>query len=107
MKAELDVNHCYLQIISVDVYLSVDELKERETRFEQNYNISLWLLAFFTQTLDRFIFETPFTKTGKAHGEMGEQYKRKTILTVEGVFPYMKKRLKVIDKKEVVVPRVY
>jgi hypothetical protein len=51
---------------------------------------------------DRFIFETPFTKKGgQVHGDMSEQYKRKTILTVEATFPYLKRRLKIIEKQEV------
>lgn len=37
--------------------------------FERNNNIR------------RFAFETPFTKTGKSHGSLVEQLKRKTILT--------------------------
>jgi len=87
-KSDLEVDHCYLQIISLDVYLTPEELKSRETIFEQNFNIK------------RFIFETPFTKSGKAHGDMAEQYKRKTILTVESSFPYLKKRLKIVHKSE-------
>lgn len=27
------------------------------------------------------MFETPFTKDGKAHGEIDKQYKRRTVLT--------------------------
>jgi hypothetical protein len=50
---------------------------------------------------ERFIFETPFTKSGKAHGDTAEQYKRKTVLTLESYFPYLKKRLKVVQKSEV------
>ncbi len=44
----------YLQIVSVDEYLEPHELKERLTPFERKFN------------LKRFIFETPFTTTGKA-----------------------------------------
>jgi len=61
---------------------------------EQNFNINA------------FIFEIPFTKSGKAHGEMADQYKRKTILVVEAAFPHLKKRLKVIDKREIEVPPI-
>lgn len=47
------------------------------------------------------MFSTPFTPTGKAHGDIAEQWKRKTILTVENSFPYIKKRIKVSLKQEV------
>jgi hypothetical protein len=49
----------------------------------------------------RFIFETPFTASGKAQGDFKEQMKRKTILTTELPFPYVKKRILVKEKKEV------
>lgn len=51
----------------------------------------------------RFIFATPFTKTGKAHGELHEQCKRKTILTVANHFPYVKTRIQVVHRKQIVL----
>eukprot|EP01113_Clastostelium_recurvatum_P012359 TRINITY_DN1641_c0_g1_i2.p1 TRINITY_DN1641_c0_g1~~TRINITY_DN1641_c0_g1_i2.p1 ORF type:complete len:1978 (-),score=555.53 TRINITY_DN1641_c0_g1_i2:59-5992(-) len=91
--AALDASKGYLQVISVDPFLTESELVERPTPIEQNFNIAA------------FTFEVPFTKTGKAHGDMAEQYKRKTILRVEAAFPYLLKRMKVIDKKEIeIVP---
>lgn len=44
---------------------------------------------------------TPFTLDGRAHGELNEQYKRKTILTTSHAFPYIKTRINVIHKDEV------
>ena len=49
----------------------------------------------------RFIFVTPFTPSGKAHGELSNQYKRKTILTVANAFPYIKTRINVTQREEV------
>ena len=49
----------------------------------------------------RFIFATPFTPDGNPHGELHEQYKRKTILTTSNHFPYVKTRIKVEDRKQV------
>ena len=91
VTSELNPDHLYLQIISLDVYLTEEELQLRSSLFEQNNNI------------DRFIFETPFTKSGRVHGDMAEQYKKKIILQVEDVFPYIKKRLRVISKTESIV----
>ena len=45
--------------------------------------------------------ETPFTKSGKAHGELDEQYLRRTIYTTESAFPYLKKRLRVVSKQDI------
>jgi len=50
-------------------YFSSQELLERTTSFERNDKIC------------KFVFETPFTRSGKAHGSPAEQYMRKTILT--------------------------
>lgn len=50
-------------------YFDDEELEVRPTLFERNNNIR------------RFIYETPFTVSGKAHGSLTEQCKRKTILT--------------------------
>jgi len=86
----LDPAHLYIQIVSVDPYLVPDELKVRKTPFEQNTN------------LNKFIFEIPFTKSGKAHGEsVTEQWKKKVILITQSYFPYMKKRLLIIKKEEI------
>lgn len=44
---------------------------------------------------------TPFTLDGRAHGDLHEQYKRKTILTTSHAFPYIKTRINVLHKEEV------
>ena len=66
----LNSGFCYwLQITYVQPYFDDEELELRPTLFERNNNIR------------RFIYETPFTVSGKAHGSLTEQCKRKTILT--------------------------
>ena len=59
------------------------ELRDRVTAYERNHNIC------------RFIFSTPFTADGSPHGDLAEQYKRKTILTTVNHFPYIKTRIQV------------
>ena len=66
--ATLDPAFAYIQLTHVRPYFEANELSERLTDFERNNNIN------------RFVYETPFTRTGKAHGEVHEQWKRKTIL---------------------------
>lgn len=65
-------------------------MKDRLTNFEKNFN------------LRRFMYTTPFTKSGRPRGELNEQYKRKTILTTMHAFPYIKTRINVIQKEEVI-----
>lgn len=45
------------------------EIEDRKTDFEMHHNIN------------RFVFETPFTLSGKKHGGVEEQCKRRTVLT--------------------------
>eukprot|EP01137_Pigoraptor_chileana_P018685 Opistho-2@78585 len=84
--ANLDPEKAYAQITFVEPYFDEYELKDRITQFERLHN------------LRRFIFDTPFTDSGKAHGSIDDQKKRKTILTVEAAFPYLKRRIQVIDR---------
>lgn len=63
-------------------------MKDRLTNFEKNFN------------LRRFMYTTPFTKSGRPRGELNEQYKRKTIITTMHAFPYVKTRINVIQKEE-------
>ena len=60
------------------------EARRRVTSFEKNFNIK------------EFIFSTPFTPDGNPHGELKDQYKRKTILETEKHFPYVKTRIEVL-----------
>ena len=47
------------------------------------------------------MYETPFTPSGKPHGELVTQYKRKTILTAANSFPYVKTRVNVVHREQV------
>ncbi|XP_032443379.1 dedicator of cytokinesis protein 7 isoform X1 [Xiphophorus hellerii] len=90
-KSKLDPNKAYLQITYVEPYFDTYELKERITYFDKNYN------------LRTFMYCTPFTLDGRAHGDLHEQYKRKTILTTSHAFPYIKTRVNVIHKEEIIL----
>eukprot|EP01094_Clydonella_sp_ATCC50884_P026649 TRINITY_DN7381_c0_g1_i1.p1 TRINITY_DN7381_c0_g1~~TRINITY_DN7381_c0_g1_i1.p1 ORF type:complete len:1788 (-),score=632.22 TRINITY_DN7381_c0_g1_i1:302-5233(-) len=82
----------YIQILGVDPYLDAEDMELRRSPFERRFNLS------------RFIFEAPFTASGKAHSDdIREQQKKKTIMTTENPFPYVIKRLKVVDKTELVL----
>lgn len=59
----------YIQVSHVVPYFTANEYAERHTKFEQENQIS------------RFVFETPFTATGKAQGNIVDQWIKKTILT--------------------------
>ncbi|KAM9744074.1 dedicator of cytokinesis protein 8 isoform 1-T1 [Menidia menidia] len=87
-RKQLNPNKAYIQITYVEPYFDDYEMKDRLTNFEKNFN------------LRRFMYTTPFTKSGRPRGELNEQYKRKTILTTMHAFPYVKTRLNVIQKEE-------
>ncbi|XP_073399582.1 dedicator of cytokinesis protein 11 isoform X2 [Dendrobates tinctorius] len=86
---DLDVKFAHIQITYVKSYLEEQELTDRRTDFERNHNIS------------RFVFETPYTLSGKKHGSVEEQCKKRTILTTSNTFPYVKKRIPVIYEHQV------
>ncbi|XP_045470639.1 dedicator of cytokinesis protein 9 isoform X1 [Harmonia axyridis] len=84
---ELDPKLAYIQVTHVTPYFEKEQLEERQTEFEQNHDINC------------FMFETPFTKDGKARGTPEEQWKRRTILETEYSFPYVKKRIRANTKR--------
>ncbi|XP_040062759.1 dedicator of cytokinesis protein 7 isoform X2 [Ixodes scapularis] len=89
--SRLHPEKAYIQITYVEPYFDMYELRERHTYFDKNYNIK------------RFVYATPFTPDGRAHGDLHEQYKRKTIVTVANSFPYVKTRIQVVERKQVVL----
>lgn len=72
---DLDSKYAYIQVTHVTPYLEEKELVDRKTDFEKSHNIR------------RFVFEMPFTISGKKQGGVEEQCKRRTILTSR--YPYM------------------
>ncbi|XP_063793575.1 dedicator of cytokinesis protein 11 isoform X2 [Pseudophryne corroboree] len=86
---DLDLKFAHIQITYVKPFLEEQELSDRKTDFEKNHNIS------------RFVFETPYTLSGKKHGSVEEQCKKRTILTTSNSFPYVKKRIPVIYEHQV------
>ncbi|CAG9768957.1 unnamed protein product [Ceutorhynchus assimilis] len=85
----LDPDKAYIQITYVEPYFEQFELRYRQTHFDRNFNIK------------KFVYATPFTMTGKAHGELKDQYKRKTILTTSVHFPYVKTRIQVVARIQI------
>uniref|UniRef100_A0A8C7I7J7 Dedicator of cytokinesis 10 n=1 Tax=Oncorhynchus kisutch TaxID=8019 RepID=A0A8C7I7J7_ONCKI len=84
---DLDSKYAYIQVTYVVPYFDNKEQQEKKTDFERHHNIN------------RFVFETPFTLTGKKHGDVEEQCKRRTILTTNSTFPYLKKRIQVVEQQ--------
>nr|XP_027829538.2 dedicator of cytokinesis protein 9 isoform X9 [Ovis aries] len=81
---DLDSKYAYIQVTHVIPFFDEKELQERKTEFERSHNIR------------RFMFEMPFTQSGKRQGGVEEQCKRRTILTAIHCFPYVKKRIPVM-----------
>ncbi|KAL6467684.1 hypothetical protein MHYP_G00233610 [Metynnis hypsauchen] len=84
---DLDPRFAYIQVTYVVPYFDEKEQQEKKTDFERHHNIN------------RFVFETPFTLSGKKHGDVEEQCKRRTILTTSSMFPYLKKRIQVVKQQ--------
>ncbi|KAM6909379.1 dedicator of cytokinesis protein 11 isoform 2-T2 [Xenentodon cancila] len=86
---ELDFKFAHIQVTFVKPYFEDKEAPEKKTDFEKCHNIS------------RFVFETPYTLSGKKHGGVEEQCKRRIVLTTANTFPYVKKRIEVVGEKQV------
>jgi hypothetical protein len=98
----------YVQVTYVEPYFDTSELQHRPTHFDRNYNLSKISLFSLEEKnyfyLERFMYASPFTMdTNRAHGSLPEQYKRKTILTVERAFPYVKTRVGIIDRERLIL----
>ncbi|XP_069915195.1 dedicator of cytokinesis protein 6 isoform X3 [Oryctolagus cuniculus] len=93
-KSKLDPHKAYIQITYVEPHFDTYELKDRVTYFDRNYG------------LRTFLFCTPFTPDGRAHGELPVQYKRKTLLSTDHAFPYIKTRIRVCHREETVLTPV-
>ncbi|XP_034021009.1 dedicator of cytokinesis protein 11 isoform X2 [Thalassophryne amazonica] len=85
---DLDAKLAYIQVTFVKPYFEEKEAPEKKTDFEKCHNIN------------RFVFETPYTLSGKKHGGVEEQCKRRTVLTTANTFPYVKKRVEVVGEKQ-------
>jgi len=60
----------------------------------------------YTNAIKEFIMSMPFTKTGKAQGDVADQWLKKIRLRTNGAFPYMLKRLCVSKQEQTDVPPV-
>ena len=83
--------YCLTEFNNFHFVFVFSELRDRVTAYERNHNIC------------RFIFATPFTTDGSPHGDLADQYKRKTILTTVNHFPYIKTRIQVAQQKQIVL----
>ncbi|KAJ3585738.1 hypothetical protein NHX12_014457 [Muraenolepis orangiensis] len=86
---DLEAKFAYVQVTFVKPFFEEKEAPEQKTDFEKCHN------------LQRFVFETPYTLTGKKHGGVEEQCKRRTVLTTSHAFPYVKKRVEVASERHV------
>ncbi|KAI8427422.1 hypothetical protein MSG28_001968 [Choristoneura fumiferana] len=114
--ASLPADKAHIQITYVEPHFEPHELRARTTHFERNYNINHLRGAALLAVRDahayhelqanyikRFMYATPFTAGGRAHGDIAEQCKRKTILTTAHHFPYVKTRIQVVARTQIIL----
>jgi len=79
----------HIQVISVEPHYAKYKAMGRVGSFELNHLV------------DEFLLETPFTKSGKARGDVKAQCMRHLIMKVETgtSFPYVKKRLRIVQQE--------
>ncbi|WKX95563.1 hypothetical protein Q1695_012204 [Nippostrongylus brasiliensis] len=91
VRSSLQASKAYLQITYLEPYFEKWERRRRPTYFERCHKIK------------RFMYATPFTRHGKAHGDLQDQYKRRTILSTQHSFPYVKTRIRVVEREQKVL----
>ncbi|XP_046402811.1 dedicator of cytokinesis protein 9 [Ischnura elegans] len=86
----LDPKLAHIQVTHVVPYFERPPWMARVTSFDRHHDIR------------HFVFETPFVEGGGGtHSEeLHLQWKKRTILTMEYSFPYMKKRILVVERRE-------
>jgi len=87
--SKLNPNIAYIQITFCEPYFTPEELAQRDSVYDRNMNIN------------RFVFDTPYTPSGKPHGTVEDQHMKRTMLTTEYYFPYIKKRIRVSGRQEI------
>lgn len=89
-RSKQDPNKVYIAIMFCEPFHTLEELKVKPTYFDRINGVT------------KFFYEVPYTLSGKARGEVEDQYKRKIIMKTDKPFPYIKKRLQVVatDKIE-------
>ncbi|KAL6509840.1 MAP kinase Spk1 [Orobanche gracilis] len=93
---ELEPGVCYLQITAVDPVMEDEDLESRRERRLFS------LLSTGARVFDRFLFDTPFTKSGKTQqGGLEDQWKRRTVVETEGSFPALVNRLQVTKSESI------
>ncbi|KAF3437418.1 hypothetical protein FNV43_RR20171 [Rhamnella rubrinervis] len=78
---ELEPGVCYLQITAADPLMEDEDLGSRTERIFSLSTGSVRACVF-----DHFLFDTLFTKNGKSHGGLEDQWKRRTVLQTGGSF---------------------
>eukprot|EP01125_Pyxidicula_operculata_P015717 TRINITY_DN535_c1_g1_i1.p1 TRINITY_DN535_c1_g1~~TRINITY_DN535_c1_g1_i1.p1 ORF type:complete len:1661 (-),score=335.16 TRINITY_DN535_c1_g1_i1:2922-7904(-) len=91
-NTQVNLNDCdpdklYIQIGAVEPFFGEDEISKRTTDWKRAYNIN------------QFVMDQPFTKSGGTHGSHTDQWIRRTTFTVEKSFPFVEKRILIVDKK--------
>ncbi|KAL6549109.1 MAP kinase Spk1 [Orobanche hederae] len=93
---ELEPGVCYLQITAVDPVMEDEDLGSRRERRLFS------LLSTGARVFGRFLFDTPFTKSGKTQqGGLEDQWKRRTVVETEGSFPALVNRLQVTKSESI------
>ncbi|KYR00713.1 DOCK family protein [Tieghemostelium lacteum] len=91
-ETTLQEDAIYIQIVNVEPYIDNGNVDIGVSQFDQYFNLT------------SFISEVAFSQEGKAiQQDIAKQQKKKTIFSVNMAFPYVKNRLEIKDKKEIIL----
>jgi len=90
-RSELNPQIAYFQIASVTPYHNEEELSRRNTQWARNFNITC------------FLWERMLVQDAKIQVPVKERRKVKTFLYTKIPFPYLKTRLEVVRREQVIL----
>jgi len=98
--AKLEKDKNFIQLGAVQPYFGEQGSKNTDANVPSSNNV------VYTNAINEFVMNMPFTKSGKAQGDVADQWLKKIILRTSGAFPYMMKRLCVTKQQQTDVPPV-
>jgi len=102
--AKLEKDKNFIQVGAVQPFFGEQEPKNAPA--DPNASVPSSNNVAYTNAINQFVMSMPFTKSGKAQGDVADQWLKKILLRTGGAFPYMMKRLRVTKQEQKDVPPV-
>jgi len=103
--AKLEKDKNFIQVGAVQPYFGQQDSSKTQAA-DGGSSVPSSNNVAYTNAIHDFVMSMPFTKNGKAQGDVADQWLKKILLHTTGAFPYMLKRLRVTKQEQNDVPPV-